>query len=95
MVDLKVGQLVVSRAGRDAGTEFLVVKILDGGAVLVADGRRRCIANPKRKNVKHLWVTGRVAPEIARMVASGEPITDADLRSCLQGLKESVQEEVG
>lgn len=51
---LTIGQLVTSKAGRDAGRKYVVIGFSDPGFVLVADGKIRKISRPKRKNLKHL-----------------------------------------
>lgn len=71
---LRVGQLVRSKAGRDAGRYFLVVGVKSPTFVAVSDGRFRPIARPKLKNVRHLEIykaTLREAPvrfEASRVV---------------------------
>jgi large subunit ribosomal protein L14e len=72
----EVGQLVFSRAGRDAGRPFVVVGVCDQRHVLVADGDLRPLARPKRKNVRHLAMAG--ARHAA--VASGRVPPDPELR---------------
>lgn len=56
---MKVGTVVCSKAGRDKGCFYAVVKS-DGDGVFVADGNKRKISNPKMKNEKHLAVTKTV-----------------------------------
>ncbi len=51
------GQIVCSRAGRDRGKWMVVVKE-EGGFLYVCDGKERPLGRPKRKNVKHLALTG-------------------------------------
>lgn len=58
-MELKVGQLVYSRAGRDKG-KFLVIVNISEGSVFVADGKERPLERPKRKNQRHLGVTTTV-----------------------------------
>ncbi|CDZ75238.1 hypothetical protein ING2D1G_1098 [Peptoniphilus sp. ING2-D1G] len=53
---IKVGQVVKSKAGRDAGTIFLVNKILDENYVSIVDGKSRKLVNPKKKKIKHLII---------------------------------------
>ncbi|MBE3576768.1 MAG: KOW domain-containing RNA-binding protein [Limnochordales bacterium] len=53
---IAVGQVVTSRAGRDAGRTYLVVGVRPDGRVLVADGRIRPLERPKVKNPRHLWI---------------------------------------
>lgn len=75
----QVGQLVISRAGRDAGRPMVVVAVCDTRHVLVVDGRLRPGTRPKRKNVRHL------APGGARhqaLAAGGQP-DDAEIRGWL------------
>ena len=50
----KLGTLVHSLAGRDAGEHYLVVGILEPNHVLVANGMNRPMKSPKKKNLRHL-----------------------------------------
>lgn len=59
--DLDVGQLVRSTAGRDQGALYVVVGHQGTGTILVADGRRRPLERPKRKNPRHLNPIGSVS----------------------------------
>lgn len=77
----ELGQMVYSRAGRDAGAAMLVVGVCDGRHVLVADGGLRRASRPKRKNVRHLAVADGFHPGL-RM---GHPVGDAELRLWLAG----------
>ena len=52
-MDLQIGQIVISKAGRDKGMTF-VVTALDGEYAYLVDGRIRRLANPKRKKRKHI-----------------------------------------
>ena len=54
------GLVVKAKAGRDKEGFFVVTDVLDKGFVTIADGRRRKIAAPKLKNVKHLQKTNTV-----------------------------------
>ena len=69
------GMIVISRAGHDKGS-FLAVVGTEDGRVLVADGKERPIAKPKRKNPKHLAMT-RKTVDIGGM-------TDKALRKALR-----------
>ena len=51
------GRVVVSAAGRDKG-RLLAVVGTKNGAVLVCDGKERPLNRAKRKNLRHLIVTG-------------------------------------
>lgn len=83
-----LGRVATSRAGRDAGTVYLVVGVVGGQAVLVADGRRRSVANPKRKNLKHLRL-GPPVPGVAERIAAGQVLTDEEVREALREIEAS------
>ncbi|MDI6870744.1 MAG: KOW domain-containing RNA-binding protein [Bacillota bacterium] len=82
---IAVGQLVRSRAGRDRGRAYLVVEVLPGSFVRVADGAGRRVAAAKRKNLRHLIVHRAVAAEIAEQAALGK-LSDEQVRQALQRL---------
>jgi len=77
-----VGRLAVSRSGRDAGATYLVVGIEGPSVVFVADGRTRGVGRPKRKNVKHLEL-GALVPQCADRIASGQALTDEEVRAAI------------
>ena len=52
-----VGLIVISKHGHDKGQCFVVTKIVDDKFVLVSNGENRLLATPKRKNIRHLYVT--------------------------------------
>lgn len=52
--DIKVGQVVISKAGRDKEGFFVVLEVIDDRYLLLADGKRRTLDNPKRKKAMHL-----------------------------------------
>ncbi|WP_316637661.1 KOW domain-containing RNA-binding protein [uncultured Ruminococcus sp.] len=56
-MDITKGSVVIAKAGRDKGKAFAVIEVLGGREVLIADGKRRPIERPKRKNVIHLQMT--------------------------------------
>ena len=56
---IPVGTVVKAKAGRDKEGFFVVVKSEDGWAY-IADGRRRKVESPKKKNPIHLTVTNTV-----------------------------------
>lgn len=74
------GDVVVSLMGHDRGSLLLVVE-QSAAFLLVADGKRRPLARPKRKNRRHLALCQK-AP------FSQTPPTDRALRRALRALKE-------
>ena len=63
-MEIKKGSVVLSKAGRDRGT-FLAVYGEENGRVLVADGGERPLRRPKKKNPRHIRLTGMVLPQTA------------------------------
>ena len=53
---LKTGNIVKSVCGRDKDRFYLVVGVEQGFA-LIADGKVRKLASPKKKSLKHLEIT--------------------------------------
>lgn len=58
-MEMTLGSIVRSRAGRDKGN-YLVVTAVEDNAVLICDGKERPLERPKRKNLKHIAVTTAV-----------------------------------
>ena len=59
------GTVVIALAGKEKGGVYVVTRVLDSRYVLIADGRRRPIENPKKKNIAHLKRTNTVIGEIS------------------------------
>ena len=74
------GMIVLAKAGRDAGRYYLVVAC-DGAELLLADGKRRTLQAPKRKNPAHVQATSHSLPL--------EALTDKALRQALAPLNEA------
>ncbi len=53
------GEVVFSAAGHDKERFYAVVGLGEDGCPLIADGKRRKLMSPKRKNPKHLRPTGK------------------------------------
>lgn len=78
-----VGQIVISRAGRDAGRKFVVVRVIDDLYVEICDGDLRKVEKPKKKKIKHLNITDDMAEGLAEKLKSGDRITNAEVRKAL------------
>lgn len=86
-----LGQIVISKAGRDSGRKFVVVKLIDELNVLVSDGDLRKLEKPKKKKLKHLEPTVGKSEALALKLESGARMTNAEIRKVLAG-HESAQE---
>jgi ribosomal protein L14E/L6E/L27E len=91
-MDELVGRLVVSKAGRDKGKPFVIIKVVNDRFVLLADGELRKVDNPKIKNVKHLQMINRGLPEITEILGRGEVLENHRLRKLVRSLWSEYQE---
>lgn len=85
-MDITVGEIVRSKAGRDAGRYFVIKEIINGGYVLIVDGDLRKLERPKKKKLKHLEATGDLLQELIPGLnsASKSLLTNADIRKALK-----------
>ena len=59
VVEITVGTIVFSKAGRDKGNIFLTLDVKKGYA-FIADGYTRKVEKPKKKKLIHLQRTNKV-----------------------------------
>ena len=87
------GWIVRATTGRDKGGIFVVAGVdQEQSRLLLADGRRRKVARPKRKKPRHVQplTDGKALyphPAIQKL-KQGEPVTDRELRRALAAFKE-------
>lgn len=91
---LRTGALVRSLAGRDQGTCYVVLRLIDERRVAVVNGRQRTVDRPKLKNRRHLEVLGWVDANLALRLERGERIPDNVIKLILEALPSQVLEEV-
>lgn len=84
------GEIVLSLKGHDAGGLFCVLDTQDGFAI-VADGKGRKLATPKRKREKHLKGVGTSAHPAILGLQRGESVSDRALRCALAAFRDSEQ----
>ena len=82
--NLKIGQIVKSKAGRDKGRVFLICQVLDEQFVMVCDGDLRKLNNPKKKKVKHLMIYNTVLTEFAEKLQGNKNLNDAYVKKLLE-----------
>lgn len=82
--DLRLGQLVTSRAGRDSGKPFFIIGRLDERYVVVADGETRGVGRPKRKNVRHVRPHTYVDENLAARLERDDLPSDVELKAMLE-----------
>ncbi|MDR2137854.1 MAG: KOW domain-containing RNA-binding protein [Synergistaceae bacterium] len=76
--DCRVGQVVISKKGKDAGRVYVIVGLLDGRRLALADAKKFNVDRPKLKNPKHILCTSRVVAEVAASVQAGKNIDHGD-----------------
>ena len=81
-----VGQVVLSRQGKDRG-KFYVVIGFEKGRLDLADGERFNVSRPKRKNPRHVQATSCRAAGLAKRIEMGEDIDRGSLCQFLAGFK--------
>ena len=87
----RVGEGVRSVAGHDKGELFCIVG-MQGVHLLLANGKQRKIAAPKRKKPIHVVGLKPAAfdhPAIGKL-KQGEPVSDRELRRALAAFKEGI-----
>lgn len=81
------GRIVRSLAGRDKYCYLAVVSAEDG-CLLVCDGKERPLERPKRKNVKHIALTGGI-------LSDAQTSTNRALRRALRQFAEESTDKEG
>ena len=82
MNELKCGQLVKSKAGRDKNKIFIIIHI-EGEYLYLVDGKLRRLENPKKKKIKHIQPINEIASEIESKIINDRKMTNADIRKAL------------
>lgn len=89
-MDFRDGNIVLSKAGRDKGNYFVVLKTVDENFVYIADGDLRKVDNPKLKKCKHLENTGKTSERVCQKLSEGVRVTNPDLLKELADYKTNV-----
>ncbi len=93
-MNVTLGQVVYSKAGRDAGRRFVIVGVIDKLYVHISDGDLRKIEKPKKKKIKHLLLTGDVIETLRIKLENRQRVSNAEIRKALAALdKESDMSE--
>lgn len=86
---LKIGDIVLSKAGRDQGRHFVVVAVDEIFAQL-CDGDLRKVDRPKKKKMKHLKKTDGYSEYIAEKIAENLKVTNTELRRAVSEFEETL-----
>lgn len=86
------GWIVRAKAGRDSGGLFCVMGLDPQGLLLLADGKRRRLARPKRKKLGHVeLLTGEFDHPAIQKLRQGEALSDKGLRRALAAFRDQLE----
>ena len=76
------GLVVKSKAGRDKGDLFIVIRT-EGEFLYIANGNLRKVDRPKKKKLKHLEVTDFISEFVKNRLETLGKVTNQELRNAL------------
>ncbi len=85
---IETGRIVRSKAGRDEGRYFVVIALDGEEFALVADGGLRGLEKPKRKRLKHLFVTEETISGLQSRLEAGETVENHEIRKWLSAYRQ-------
>ena len=86
-----IGDIVLSKAGRDKDRYFVIVAMEDIFA-FVCDGDLRKTDSPKKKKFKHLKPTGAKSEYIEEKLIAGAKVTNNELRRALSEFESCISD---
>ena len=90
-MNVVLGHVVYSKAGRDEGKIFVVTGLIDANYAYISDGDLRRVEKPKKKKIKHLVITKDVIDTIANKISADIKVTNAELRKALLEIQKPVE----
>lgn len=84
-----IGDIVLSRAGRDKDRHFVVMSV-DGIFAMVCDGDLRKADKPKRKKLKHLKKTDGYSQYIKDKLLEEIKVTNTELRRAISEFEDGL-----
>jgi len=89
-LDVVLGQVVYSKAGRDEGKIFVITRLIESNYAYISDGDLRRVENPKKKKIKHLVITKDIIETISKKISMESKITNAEIRKALVEIKNPI-----
>ncbi len=83
-----VGQVVLSRRGKDRG-KFYVVVGFEKDRLTLADGERFNVSRPKRKNPRHVQRTSHLAAELVELIEAKRDIDRGRFCQIVAGFRDA------
>ena len=87
MVEFKEAGLVKSLAGHDKDELYIIISV-QGEYVNLSDGRRHPLSKQKRKNRKHLQLTGKYDETLRKKLTEGGTVSDEEIASLIRTHKQ-------
>jgi large subunit ribosomal protein L14e len=95
---VQIGQLVKVLRGKDVDTYGVVVELIDGKFVRIADGNKRKFDQAKLKNLQHLQLLPWISDEVVNSLKESGRVTNGKLRHAVISFKlftDTITEEKG
>lgn len=92
-MNITLGRIVYSKAGRDTGKKFIVVGLVDESYVLISDGDLRRIEKPKKKKIKHLELTGEIIESLSDKLKNRLKVTNPEIRKNLSSYESGYEDD--
>ena len=93
MLNVQLGDLVLSLVGRDKGKRFIVIDV-NGDRISVVDGKTHAIQKPKLKNVKHVKkLLSAKFNDVAEKIKSGQSVGNQRIYKLIMAEKQKIQED--
>ena len=81
-MEVRKGDIVQSRNGRDRGKALFVSEV-EGAYLILIDGKSRRVEHPKRKKCKHCTFLARDASRVSEKLRQGEKVGNSEVRKAL------------
>ena len=85
MAEYSVGQVVISRQGKDAGLEYIVGGFEQDGRVKLIRPEKFNTSHMKLKNPKHLQPTNKRAEDLVETIKAGQDIDAGHFHRSVKG----------
>lgn len=93
-MEVLIGSVVRSKAGRDKGDLFIVLA-REGEYAYLANGDLRKVDTPKKKKLKHLQPSGKISEFIQNKLETVGKVTNSEVRKALADLTEIGGQNIG
>ena len=87
MDSFNVGDIVLSKMGRDSGRLYVVMSVVDNFAY-ICDGDLHKVDKPKKKKFKHMEKTPGNSEYVAGKIQDGLKVTNTEIRRSILEFEE-------